>query len=70
MFSYFESLINPYPHDRPTQPPHGLLAFCWHYSKDVWHILALLSFTVAVLSAVEVVLFSFLGKHRRLAFGI
>ncbi len=63
MFSYFESLIDPYPREKPTRPPESsMLAFCWHYTKGVWPILALMTFLVALISALEVGLFAFLGN--------
>ncbi|MEM9279763.1 MAG: ABC transporter ATP-binding protein [Pseudomonadota bacterium] len=62
MFSYFESLINPYPSEVPKQPPNTLLAFFWHYTKSCWKILAIMTVTVAVFSIVEVYLFAFLGN--------
>ena len=62
MYSYFESLINPYPSGTSTQPPNTLFRFFWHYSRSVWKILALMTLTIAVLSAVEVSLFAFLGN--------
>jgi hypothetical protein len=33
MFGWFERRLNPYPEAQPSAPPHGLLAFCWHYSR-------------------------------------
>lgn len=62
MFSYFESLINPYPSEVPTRPPNTLLAFFWHYTRSCWKILAIMTFVVAVFSIVEVYLFAFLGN--------
>ena len=62
MFSYFESLINPYPSELPKQPPNTLLAFFWHYTRSCWKILALATFVVAIFSVVEVYLFAFLGN--------
>jgi len=62
MFSYFESLINPYPSEVPKQPPNSLIAFFWHYTRSCWKILALMTLTVMVFSIVEVYLFAFLGN--------
>ncbi|MEM9331153.1 MAG: ABC transporter ATP-binding protein [Pseudomonadota bacterium] len=62
MFSYFESLINPYPSEVPKRPPNTLLAFFWHYTKSCWKILLVMTLTVAVFSIVEVYLFAFLGN--------
>ncbi len=62
MYSYFESLINPYPSDAPEQPPGTLWKFFWHYCRRVWKILLLMTLSIAVLSAVEVSLFGFMGN--------
>lgn len=62
MYSYFESLINPYPEGAPKRPPGSLLAFFWHYTKPCWKILATMSFLIMVISIMEVALFGFLGN--------
>jgi len=62
MFSWFEKLIEPFPQEEPQQPPTGLLAFCWHYSKGVWPALALVSFLGATVALLEVAVFGFLGN--------
>ncbi len=62
MFSFFERRINPYPAQEPSQPPQGLVAFCWHYSRDVWPWIALMSVFSAALAVIEVSVFGFLGK--------
>lgn len=62
MFSFFEKLIDPFPAEPPVQPPDTLFAFCWHFTKNIWPYLALISITVAVVSILEVMLFGFLGN--------
>jgi ATP-binding cassette subfamily B multidrug efflux pump len=62
MFSYFERRIDPYPAREPNQPPQGLLAFCWHYSRDVWPWIVAMSAISALLAVIEVSVFGFLGK--------
>lgn len=62
MYSYFEKLINPYPEEEPQKPPSTLFAFIWHYSKSAWKVLLIMTLLVALLSAVEVTLFAFLGN--------
>jgi len=62
MFSYFESLIKPYPGGVPKQPPGTLLAFFWHYTRTCWKPIALMTFLVAIVSLMEVALFGFLGN--------
>ncbi len=62
MFTFFENLIDAYPEGDEKQPPNTLVAFFWHYSKDAWPVLFIMSVFTAILSLVEVVLFGFLGN--------
>jgi ATP-binding cassette, subfamily B, multidrug efflux pump len=62
MYPWFEAKLNPYPDDPPGQPPEGLLAFCWHYSRGAAPWLIALSVLTALISIGEVVLFGFLGS--------
>ena len=62
MFSWFEDRLNPFPDEEPTQPPQGLLAFCWHYAKPAGPWLFLMSAITALISIGEVYLFGFLGN--------
>ena len=62
MFAYFENLLKPFPAELPSRPPATLFAFCWHYTRGVWPWIFLISFLVAVLAVLEVMLFGFLGN--------
>lgn len=62
MFSYFEKLLKPFPPELPDKPPATLVAFCRHYTRGVWPWIFLMSFMVAIVAAIEVILFSFLGN--------
>lgn len=62
MFSFFERLIDPYPPESPETPPAGLVAFCWHYTKGIWHLVALMAVLSAILGVSEAVLYAFLGN--------
>ena len=62
MFSWFESRLNPYPLEEPGQPPEGLIAFFWHYTRSAGPWLAFMSVLTALISAGEVYLFGFLGN--------
>ncbi len=62
MFDWFEKRINPFPSEEPVRPPKGLVAFCWHYSKDVWPWLVAMSVLSALVAIAEVVVFGFLGS--------
>ena len=62
MFSYFENLINPFPPEQPTRPPSSFFAFCWHYSKEVWIWVVVMSALAAMLAIGEVMMFAFMGS--------
>ena len=62
LFRWFETRVDPFPATEPTKPPAGLIAFCLHYSRPVWKLLALMSLTTATISIMEVMLFAFMGQ--------
>ena len=62
MFTFFQNLVKPFPEQQPDQPPRGLLAFCYHYTKDVKGYLLLMSLLTAAIAIIEVSLFGFLGQ--------
>jgi ATP-binding cassette subfamily B multidrug efflux pump len=62
MLGFFERLTKPFPDDEPTQPPQGLFAFCLHYSKGMVLPLILMSIATALLAALEVSLFGYMGQ--------
>ncbi len=61
LFRYFETRVNPYPEGEVATPPTGLLPFIWHFSRPVWPWLLLMSLVTALVSAAEVVFFSYMG---------
>lgn len=62
MFGWFERRLNPYPQATPSAPPEGLMAFCWHYSRDAAPWLIAMAVLTALISIGEVLLFGFLGS--------
>lgn len=62
MFAFFERRIQPYPAKLPEMPPKGFIEFCWHYSRDVWPWLLVMSLAAAAIAISEVAMFSFLGR--------
>ena len=62
VFQFFERLIEPFPQDEPDRPPEGLAAFCWHYSRPVWPLLAVMAGLGAMVAIAEVAIFGFLGS--------
>ncbi len=62
MFRFFESRIDPYPAEEPTQPPSGLMAFCWLYTRPIAGWLVLMACLSAFIAVGEVALFGFLGS--------
>ncbi|APX93748.1 multidrug ABC transporter ATP-binding protein [Halomonas sp. 1513] len=61
MFRFFENLVNPYPPGVPETPPRGLGAFILHFSRPVLPLLIVMSLLTALVSAVEVLFFSYMG---------
>ncbi|OAZ91472.1 ABC transporter ATP-binding protein [Halomonas sp. G11] len=62
LFRYFETRVDPYPEGKVTTPPKGLAAFIWHFSRPVWPLLLLMSLFTGLVSAAEVVFFSYMGE--------
>lgn len=62
LFRYFETRVDPYPEGNVTTPPKGLAAFIWHFSRPVWPLLLLMSLLTGLVSAAEVVFFSYMGE--------
>lgn len=61
MFSFFESLVKPFPAEEPGQPPKGIVAFCRHYSRGTEIPLIFMAILTAALAVLEVSLFGFMG---------
>ncbi len=62
MFKFFENLAPPYPPEEPSQPPHGWLAFVWHYCVGLKRYLGLLALTSATYAVLEVLIYGFMGQ--------
>jgi len=62
MFSFFESLIKPFPPEEPQQPPKTLFAFCRHYTRGTEVHLLIMALFTALIAVMEVSLFGFLGE--------
>ncbi|MGI9366383.1 MAG: ABC transporter ATP-binding protein [Rhizobiaceae bacterium] len=62
LLSWFEGLVEPFPIEEPQQPPTGLLAFCWHYSKGIWPVLLATALLGMIVAALEILIFSYLGN--------
>lgn len=62
MFSFFESLLNPFPKAAPSRPPSTLFAFLKHYAEGSKSYLALMSILTGAVAVLEVSLFGFLGE--------
>jgi ATP-binding cassette subfamily B multidrug efflux pump len=60
-FTWLESLVDPFPPERPSMPPSTFLAFCWHYTKPFWPLLLASTLFSALIALIEVYLFAFLG---------
>ncbi len=62
LFSRFETLIDSFQDQEPTQPPEDLLRFYWHFIRQIWPLFAALLITGLFGALVEVSLFAFLGN--------
>jgi len=62
LLRYFETLVNPYPEEEHGTPPRGLLPFILHFSRPVLPLLLVMSLLTALVSAAEVLFFSWMGE--------
>jgi len=62
LFRLFEGITEALPRNAAQQPPHGLWAFCRHYTRGFELPLLGLSLSTALIAILEVTLFSFLGQ--------
>ncbi len=62
MFTFFESLITPFPPQDPQQPPKTLFAFCRHYTRGIEFHLVFMALLTGAIAIMEVSLFGFLGE--------
>jgi ATP-binding cassette subfamily B multidrug efflux pump len=67
MLRWFESLIDPYKTYDIERPPSTLIAFYWHYVRNVWWAFAAIMFFGLAGALIEVSLFTFLGQLVDLA---
>ncbi len=61
MFATFEKLIDPYRPVPVETPPAGFVAFCRHYTKGIWPVIAVMAFTAAVIGFGEAYIYALLG---------
>lgn len=62
MFSFFERLTQAFPDEIPEQPPKTIWAFCRYYTRGMWPIILTVSVLSAIIAALEVALFGFMGQ--------
>lgn len=62
MFSFFERLTQAFPTQELTQPPKTIWAFCKYYTQGMWPIILTVSVLSALIAALEVALFGFMGQ--------
>jgi ATP-binding cassette subfamily B multidrug efflux pump len=62
MFRWFESRLDPFPQEEPTEPPGTLVAFCLHYTKGSWPYLVPSAILMSLIAITEVWMFAFLGS--------
>jgi ATP-binding cassette, subfamily B, multidrug efflux pump len=61
MFRWFETRLNPFPPDAPTQPPRTLVAFCRHYTRGAEGWLLLMAALSTALAIAEISLYGYVG---------
>ena len=62
MFKWFESLLDPFPLEEPTEPPKTLVAFCLYYTRGAWPSIMAMAVLTSLIAIIEVMLFGFLGN--------
>ena len=62
MLRWFESRLDPFPVDPPTQPPRSLYAFCRHYTRGAEKWLLLMALATAGIAIAEVSLYAYVGS--------
>src|SRR5690606_41330613 len=67
LFRRFESFIDPFRPAPDVTPPAGLLAFYWHFIRQVWPVFLALLVVGFFTTMIEVALFSYLGRVVDLA---
>ena len=62
LLAWFESKLQPFSVEHPTQPPASLVAFCLYYVQGAKWQLSLLSLSTVILAISEVSLYAILGQ--------
>ena len=62
MFAWFERRIDPFKPAPVAQPPGGLIAFYWHFVRQVWPVFAALLVTGGMVALLEVAMFRYVAK--------
>ncbi|MCL4148997.1 UNVERIFIED_CONTAM: hypothetical protein GTU68_049720 [Idotea baltica] len=62
MFKLFENVVPPFPDEEVVRPPEPLMKFIWHYTKPFRFLLFCLVVTSAVISGIEVYMYSVIGQ--------
>ena len=62
MFRWFEERLEPFPLAEPSEPPKTLVAFCMHYTRGVWPLIAVMAVCTSLIAILEVSMYAFLGN--------
>jgi ATP-binding cassette, subfamily B, multidrug efflux pump len=62
LLRWFETRIDPFPGEIPSQPPAQLSAFVWYFLRPVAWSFALLTAITLVMATIEVVTMAFVGR--------
>ncbi len=61
MYRRFERLVDVFQAQPIAQPPTGLIAFYWHYLRQIWPLFAIMLVTGLISALIEVSLFAFMA---------
>ncbi|MBB3808379.1 ABC transporter ATP-binding protein [Pseudochelatococcus contaminans] len=62
MFRWFETRIDPFRETPVARPPETLLAFYWHYVRQIWPVFAALVVSGGITAVLEVMMFRYIGE--------
>ena len=62
MFTWFETLVHPYPEAAPATPPKGFGAFLWSCTEGTRTYIAAMTLLTAAIGAFEAVLFAMMAR--------
>lgn len=62
MFRWFETRIDPFKEAPIERPPSTLIAFYWHYVRQIWPVFVALIISGGLTAVLEVMMFRYIGE--------